>query len=153
MKYSYNKIESVWTNSNYAVGIKQARELRAGGQNRDLYKAKIYRELTRDVDTGEQFAYKCWDLIEYGKPEKVIDWERAVTDLFDTEAQGLEQGIEASDIYNCKLEMFGHKWGNDSFSKATHGVHTAWLDLATFYKLDLQELKSQRLNQFFTIGD
>ena len=150
-KFIYTKQQPVWDNEVYFKAIDYARSLRDSGQDWDLYKdRRLYRIDTRDCDTAEQFAFKCSDLIEYGKRDKVLDWEQCVTDIFDSKADGLEPGIEGSLIYACKIEMFGHKWGQDEYSRTVHGVHTAWLDLATIYKLDYSWRKNTQFNTFFT---
>lgn len=150
MKFKYTNTQPVWFNETYFSAVHEARLKITNGQNWDLYKDKLmYRSLTRDKDTGEQFAYKCRDLIEYGQTPKVADWERSVEDwLTRTTGFSAEEGKEAMDIY-WAVQTLGHKWGQDSYSRAVHGVHSAWLDLATKFRLDIQWKRNLTFDGFF----
>ena len=149
--YNYTEQEAVWHNDAYFRAVEQARNLRDNGQDWDLYKdRRLYRIETRDCDTAKQFAFKCNDLIEYGKAEKVLDWEQCVTNIFTADGKALDRGIEGYLIYAGKMKLFGHKWGQDEYSRTVHGVHTAWLDLATKYKLDVSWRKNTQFNTLFT---
>ena len=149
MRFSYTNTQPVWSNKAYFDAVGKARELRDTGQHRDLYSDRIlYRLLTRDTDVGEQFAYKCSDLIDYGQDRKVADWERTTLKFLDKQGYQPQPHTQASDIY-WSIKHLGHAWGSDGYSMAVHGVHTAWLDLATKYKLDIGFIKAQQFTELF----
>ena len=150
MKFTYTNTRPVWLNEAYFSAVHEARLKITNGQDWDLYKDRLmYRALTRDKDTGEDFAYKCKDLIDYGHLTKVHDWEASVERWLTKETGfGVEQGKQAMDIY-WAVKTLGHKWGSDGYSRAVHGVHTSWLDLATKFKLDVQWKRNLTFKDFF----
>jgi len=153
MHFLYTKTEPVWHNEAYFSAVLNARDLRDQGQDRDLYTdRKLYRTQTRDCDTAEQFAYKCQDLIDYNQNRKVVDWEHDVLAWLEKRKFTPQKDTEASEIY-WAIKHLGHAWGSDSYSMAVHGVHTAWLDLATKYKLDIGFVKAQSFDRLFETGD
>ena len=150
MRFTYNHTQPVWHNDVYFSAVHEARLKINDGQTRDLYEDRLmYRVLTRDTDTAEQFAYKCADLIDYGQVTKVADWESAVESwLLRKEGLDIDVDKPANDIY-WAVKTLGHKWGSDGYSRAVHGVHTSWLDLATKYKLDIQWKRNLTFNNLF----
>jgi len=149
MHFLYNKQQPVWQNMAYFQAVSDARSLREQGQDRDLYtNRKLYRTQTRDCDTAEQFVYKCSYLLDYGHVRKVQDWERDVLQFLSKRQFEPHADTEASEIY-WAIKQLGHKWGSDSYSMAVHGVHTAWLDLATKFNLDISFVKDQQFHKLF----
>jgi len=133
---NYQDNSPVWTNHHYFEAVEVSRELYKQDPNNDLYSIELFRKHTRDQDTGEQFAYKCNELIEYGQPSKVLAWKLAVLLKLQINKNDAED-LCAYKLYDAVLDWHNHKWSSDSYSRSVWGVHTAYLDLARNYKLDI----------------